>query len=584
MILSVMGVDAVPNLQQVVNDGNNIVVDATADKGINIVVPDLRPAYTIGACVTVDNQTGGGGPNSDAFVAKINGQTPGSLTNFVGGFSAVATGADNWSFVSEHLAGASSSIHFRGNNYTGATSEFVKFTTNTLDVVNIDHLGNITANKFIKTGGTNTQYLMADGSTSSGGGGGGSGTVSGTTNYVAKFTGSTAVGDSSIFDNGIGVGIGLTSIGTTYRLSVNGGGFFNDTVFVANGGSMKFSLNTIFIKPEFVSGGYKDLAFYTNTTESMRILENSNVLIGATLDNAISNAKLQVAGRITTSEEVFLKPTYTTSFVSALSYSGNGINAWGELALRSWSTGNGFLANIKPNNPLTDNRSYTLPDATGTIALTSDLEAYVTLTGPNQTITGRKDFNNSVVGTNLVFSVTGTGTGIYMTNTGAGHGIKVWNQSTGPSIDTLTTGLGSGIQAVTDGIGTALSVNMNSTGKGLQIHSTLSATGMPLTVQKNSVDKFTVSDNGTVTAATGFFVSSDVNLKDIIEKNGDTIKFTWKDKRDEKVHIGYIAQEVQEKYPDQVNENSDGMLTVNYIEVLVAKLQELENRIKQLEK
>ena len=84
--------------------------------------------------------------------------------------------------------------------------------------------------------------------------------------------------------------------------------------------------------------------------------------------------------------------------------------------------------------------------------------------------------------------------------------------------------------------------------------------------------------------ATGFFNSSDAKLKNIIERDGDTVKFTWKDERDDKIHIGYIAQEVQEKYPDQVNESSDGMLTVNYIEVLVAKIQELENRIKQLEK
>jgi hypothetical protein len=95
--------------------------------------------------------------------------------------------------------------------------------------------------------------------------------------------------------------------------------------------------------------------------------------------------------------------------------------------------------------------------------------------------------------------------------------------------------------------------------------------------------KGNVQTNGTMTA-TGFFNSSDARLKDIIERDGDTVKFTWKDKRDDKVHIGYIAQEVQEKYTDQVNENEDGMLTVNYIEVLVAKIQELENRIKQLEK
>lgn len=83
--------------------------------------------------------------------------------------------------------------------------------------------------------------------------------------------------------------------------------------------------------------------------------------------------------------------------------------------------------------------------------------------------------------------------------------------------------------------------------------------------------------------APGFFNSSDARLKNVTERDGDTVKFTWKDKRDDKTHIGYIAQEVQEKYPDQVNEDADGLLTVNYIEVLVAKIQELENRIKILE-
>jgi hypothetical protein len=223
---------------------------------------------------------------------------------------------------------------------------------------------------------------------------------------------------------------------------------------------------------------------------------------------------------------------------------------------------------------------------TYTIATLEDLGNYVTLAGASQTITGRKELNNSVNGISLNFSITGTGTGINMTSTSTGYGINCWNQSTGAGIRNLTTGSGNGIQAASDGAGTALYVlnSANSTGTGLLIFNNTTATGMPLVVQKNSVDKFTVSDNGTVTAATGFFVSSDTRLKDIIERDGDTVKFTWKDKRDEKVHIGYIAQEVQEKYPDQVNESSDGMLTVNYIEILVAKIQELENRIKQLEK
>jgi hypothetical protein len=46
---------------------------------------------------------------------------------------------------------------------------------------------------------------------------------SGTTNYVAKFTGSTTLGNSQIFDNGTSVGIGTTNPSTSYKLDVNGG-------------------------------------------------------------------------------------------------------------------------------------------------------------------------------------------------------------------------------------------------------------------------------------------------------------------------------------------------------------------------
>jgi len=86
--------------------------------------------------------------------------------------------------------------------------------------------------------------------------------------------------------------------------------------------------------------------------------------------------------------------------------------------------------------------------------------------------------------------------------------------------------------------------------------------------------------NSSVTA-TAFFATSDLRLKDIVSRDGDTVRFTWKDKRDELIHIGYIAQEVQETYPDQVNEDSNEMLSVNYTEVLVDKVQKLENRLKE---
>ena len=75
----------------------------------------------------------------------------------------------------------------------------------------------VTASSLIKSGGTSSQYLMADGSTS---------TLtnpitgSGTTNYLPKFTGASALGNSSIFDDG---NIGIGTITPSQKLEVSGG-------------------------------------------------------------------------------------------------------------------------------------------------------------------------------------------------------------------------------------------------------------------------------------------------------------------------------------------------------------------------
>jgi hypothetical protein len=54
---------------------------------------------------------------------------------------------------------------------------------------------------------------------------------SGTTNYVPKWTGSTALGNSQIFDNGTSVGINTASPSASYRLDVNGAARVVGTAF-----------------------------------------------------------------------------------------------------------------------------------------------------------------------------------------------------------------------------------------------------------------------------------------------------------------------------------------------------------------
>jgi hypothetical protein len=87
--------------------------------------------------------------------------------------------------------------------------------------------------------------------------------------------------------------------------------------------------------------------------------------------------------------------------------------------------------------------------------------------------------------------------------------------------------------------------------------------------------------SGSITA-TAFYASSDRRLKNIISRSGDMIEFTWKDKRDNKTHYGYVAQEVRKKMPEQVNRDEQGYMSVNYIEVLVAKVNALELEVQSL--
>jgi len=81
-------------------------------------------------------------------------------------------------------------------------------------------------------------------SSAGGGGGGGGLTGSGSTNYVVKFTGSTAVGNSSIFDNG-NVGIGTAS--PDQKLEVNGAAHIgNDLILTRTDG---FGTASIVVDP-----------------------------------------------------------------------------------------------------------------------------------------------------------------------------------------------------------------------------------------------------------------------------------------------------------------------------------------------
>jgi hypothetical protein len=147
----------------------------------------------------------------------------------------------------------------------------------------------------------------------------------------------------------------------------------------------------------------------------------------------------------------------------------------------------------------------------------------VHLTG-NESITGNKSFSNSTAnpaitvsnnnnGSFGIFLVnTLAGSGMYSVNSGSGGGISASNTSTGNGIYSGNGGTGTGIYSyngssgygifsLNSSTGTNVYLSNGASGKNLVLNNTSTNTGMPFTIQKIGVDKFTINDAGGVYAA-----------------------------------------------------------------------------------
>lgn len=96
---------------------------------------------------------------------------------------------------------------------------------------------------------------------------------------------------------------------------------------------------------------------------------------------------------------------------------------------------------------------------------------------------------------------------------------------------------------------------------------------------------------GGISANGAYINTSDSTIKNIVTYDYSAVDslparaFTYKDNRDSgRVHVGYIAQEVLEVLPDAVYQSEEtGLLSVDHVQVLIAKLAMLEEKVKQLE-
>jgi hypothetical protein len=187
-------------------------------------------------------------------------------------------------------------------------------------------------------------------------------TGTGTTNYLPKFTGSTTIGNSLVYDNGSTVLIGTTTaptpvVGVSFPLSITSAqatriridssrgapNYANAGVGLYASSVQKWS----FAHYSTDSGANYDFTIYNDALTSSAILikgSNSNVLIGSTTDNG---AKLQVSGEVRISGVAeYLRSVQNSTLSQAQTwYAADGITRRAVFGFRSGGSDNFTLLN-----------------------------------------------------------------------------------------------------------------------------------------------------------------------------------------------------------------------------------------------
>lgn len=378
---------------------------------------------------------------------------------------------------------------------------------NNTAINNINLTGNVTATSFIKTGGTNLQYLMADGSVTTGMG---TPTLQQVTDVGNTTTNEIIVGTNSA--NGLILNQGYAAIIETSPTYIKQTGFvpdnfytnFDDLLTGKSYGASLDGFNGLYLQT-FGSSGYVQLKSDLVTTVQRTIqFPDASGTIALTSDLTLqqvlnNNHDLVNDNNFQGTQAGYLNTgTQVNAFgnLSANNNSGINVNAFGTEALAGNTANhvNGFgaeigLSNIYKNinlfgyrafadannqnvfskwisgttkylgrlsfNNITTDQKWELPNATGTIALTSDLSGYVP-TSRTLTINGTTydlSANRSWTITSGVTSVSATSP---ITSSGGATPIISTSMATNKLIGRSTAGTGV-MEEITIGTGLSLS-------------------------------------------------------------------------------------------------------------------------------
>ena len=262
-------------------------------------------------------------------------------------------------------------------------------------------------------------------------------------NYVTTDTTQTITGEKTFSGSSLKLAANGTANAVVLRnVSGTTGSDASATTLGFNGS------NNIFVSTQSKGGFILDFSnsvsnrIYTLKDASGTLAFTSditNALTGfVTLDTAQS-----ITGTKTFTNSILLKNSPSLAGLILQSFSPNALEVGATISGTTYYSSITFPAGAQ---------NWNLPNASGTIALTSDLAGYVTL-GTVQTITGQKTFNSTIVGQNATLTSSGSGQTLLVTHSsgsgialdiskgGNGEGLRVAKTSGSGNAVTITGGL-----------------------------------------------------------------------------------------------------------------------------------------------
>jgi len=447
--------------------------------------------------------------------------------------------------------------------------------------------------------------------------------LSGTTNYHAKFTSSSTIGNSLIYDDGTNVGINTTS--ASEKLVVYGTSSTRPRLLVG-----QITTSTI-LYSTYNTQDTPSIEVNTSSTSGFAglTMSNSNNTSGNTLGvisfSAAGTSAGDKRGAIIGSN---LESASTSSVSANLIFYTNNANTLAE-RMRITSAGNVGIGTTTPSSSAGWTPTLVLNATSAALIIkgingqensfgSSDslyIDCLGSSTASNNNIIFRTSNTNSNFSATERMRITSTGT------VGIGVTPSAWSQFTalqlgGNTYNAIATSnnyLNIAANSYFDGsnfryISSSFSTRYQQSdgthiwyiaGSGTA-GNTVSYSAPLMIATSGNLLVGTQSDNGerlyvsgAIRATGSITANSDIRLKsnitkieNALEKVGQISGYTYNTTYDDKRHGGVIAQEMQKVFPEIVNTGNDGLMGVEYGNIsalLIEAIKEQNTKIKNLE-